>query len=70
MPPSDVTKRHIPFQNAVEDIHNLMLGAGSNTWEYLGNTWGVVQTAQSNPGQDWYAYNDVCSTSVTTGVKH
>jgi len=44
--------------NAVEDIHNLMLGAGTTTWDNVGNTWDVVQTAQSNPNEDWFSYND------------
>ncbi|KZV74829.1 glycoside hydrolase family 76 protein [Peniophora sp. CONT] len=43
--------------NAVEDIHNFMLGAGVTTWENVGNTWDVVTAAQANANIDWYSYN-------------
>ncbi|VDB86588.1 unnamed protein product [Peniophora sp. CBMAI 1063] len=43
--------------NAVEDVHNFMLGAGVTTWDTLGNTWDVVTAAKANANLDWYSYN-------------
>jgi hypothetical protein len=41
-----------------------MLGEGSTTWESVGDTWGVIKAAQSNPNEDWFSFNQVRAKTV------